>query len=670
MKPAVLTPARIVAGAGGVPFSETHGDRYHPASGALAQALHVFLRGNGLPARWQGRRDFVVLETGFGLGNNFLATWQAWREDPQRSERLHFVSIEKHPPNRDDLARWHAQSALPALAAALIEAWPPLTRNVHRLVFDDARVQLSLAFGDVANCLRETIAAVDAYYLDGFAPARNPEMWQPGLYKAMARLAAPGATAATWSAARVVREGLGAAGFRVEAAAGQGGKRDITLACYAPSWTPRRAPQQQAGHDRHALIIGAGLAGCAAAWALAEQGWNSRVLDRCPGIAQGASGNAVGVFHGVVHASDGHHARFGRAAALQATHAVRAALEHHQARGSSAGLLRLDYGADAAVLLGIATSLGLPSDYVQVLDAAAASERAGVTLTAPAWFFPGGGWVEPRALARSFLERAAPLAEFRGGIDARALRRAAGGWQLLDACGAVLDEAPVVILANGDDALRLLDEPGWPLTLFRGQTSGVPLPALADMSTRTGRPLALPRLPITGRGYVLPPLDDRLWCGATSERENPGAAGSEAEPRLADHLHNLVRLGQLLGSEEAVAGIDALQLAGRVAWRCTAADRLPVIGGVPALDPLTAPSAPLRLDQPRLVPRFEGLYVFTALASRGISWAAIGARCLASTVSGAPMPLEANLVDAIDPARFVARAVRRSQAAADQAVPG
>ena len=130
MKTAPVVAAPLAFDAEGIPFSERYGDRYHPRQGALAQAAHVFLAGNGLPGRWQGRDRFVMLETGFGLGNNFLAAWNAWRADPQRCARLHFVSIEKHPLTAAHLERAHAQSPLPELAAALVAAWPPLTPNL------------------------------------------------------------------------------------------------------------------------------------------------------------------------------------------------------------------------------------------------------------------------------------------------------------------------------------------------------------------------------------------------------------------------------------------------------------------------------------------------------------------------------------------------------------
>lgn len=636
-----VVPAALVFNEDGVPFSPEYQDIYHPRAGALTQARHVFLDGNDLPGRWRGRERFVMLETGFGLGNNFLATWQAWRDDPQRCTQLFFVSIEQRPLSRDDLAAVHRASPLPELAAALHRAWPPLTANLHRLAFEDGRVQLLLALGDVQAWLPELVASVDAFYLDGFAPATNPRMWDQRVCKALGRLAAPAATLATWSAAHALRHGLTNAGFDVRLASGIGGKRDITLARYAPAFMPRRPPAR--GHrapvEPHALIVGGGLAGCAAAWALAEQGWGSTVLERHARIASEASGNPAGLFHGVVNAYDGVHARFNRAAALTARVAIQAALEQHGVAGSVCGLLRLETTLELAQMNAVLQRLGLPPDYVQALGIEEASLRCGIDLARPAWFYPDGGWVDPGGLARSFIERAQARVELRYGVEVHSLERTDGLWYALDAQSHAIAQAPTVVLANAHDALRLLREPGWPIDKVRGQIS---------LLSASAVPLLLPRVPVAGAGYLLPEVGSMAIFGASAQ---PG--DDDASVRVADHLFNLEQLERLTGRSLAA---DLTQMQGRTAWRCSSIDRLPVIGAVPD----TTPHVTARLDQPRFVPRLPGLFVFTALGSRGITWSALGAQVLASTVTGAPVPLEASLLDALDPARFISRRARRA----------
>src|SRR2546430_16893921 len=209
-----LIPARLEFAADGTPWSAEFGDVYHSADGGIAQAEHVFLKGNGLPERWAGRERFVILETGFGFGLNFLATWRVWKRDASRCRRLHYVSIEKHPFTAADLRLLHQRyPELAAEAKELHAHWPLLVSGAHRLEFGN--VVLTLFFGDVA-ILRDLRLAADAVYLDGFAPAKNPDMWTHQAMRSVSRLAANGATLAPWRAAGCVRDALGATRFAAE----------------------------------------------------------------------------------------------------------------------------------------------------------------------------------------------------------------------------------------------------------------------------------------------------------------------------------------------------------------------------------------------------------------------------------------------------------------------
>jgi tRNA 5-methylaminomethyl-2-thiouridine biosynthesis bifunctional protein len=618
--------AAVIDFAQGVPRSPVYDDIYHPREGAVEQARSVFLAGNGLPERWRGRARFTILETGFGLGNNFLATWASWRDDPQRSERLSFVSIEKHPPAREDLARALATSPFASLASALVDAWPPPTPNFHRLAFDAGRVQLLLCLGDAPALARELVARVDAFYFDGFAPARNEAMWSPQLFKSLARLAAPAATAATWSAARVVRDGLSAAGFEVQAAPGAGGKREITLARYAPRFTPVAPPGRAlpATAPSHAIVIGAGIAGAATARALAQQGVPSTVLDAQAQPASQASGNAAGLFHGTVGADDTVHTRWHRAASFAAADWVCAS---HA--GASDGLLRLNRTHDLAAMQALLAAQRLPPGYVQALDAVQASARAGLTLQQPAWLFTHGGWADPRALVQEAL--ATPGVTWQGDAHANLIEHGADGWRVIDGNARVIAEAPVLVLANADDALRLAALPPAWAERVRGQVTWL---AAADAT-------AMPRMPIASGAYVLAlPEEGGLMIGATSQ-----AGDDDPQVREADQATNLERARHLLGCN---AARDGARLHGRVGWRVVTRDRLPLLGLVPDL----AAPLPMRRDAARLLARQPNLFLHTALGSRGLTTAALGGELIAAQLCGAPWPLEADLVDAVDPARL------------------
>lgn len=640
------------------PCAPRYGDIYHARAGALEQAKHVFLAGSGLPARWQGRARFVVLEAGFGLGNNFLATWAAWRADPQRCGQLVFVSVEKHPFSADDLRRALQGHELGELTEQLLAQWPVLTPDLHTLEFDGGQVRLLLALGDVTLWRNELVASVDAFYLDGFAPTHNTEMWDERLCKALARMAAPGATAATWSFARALRDGLSAAGFTVGRGPGFGGKRDMCCARFpGEGEAQRRLPppvgRQPAPQARSVLVIGAGLAGAAAARALAREGLQVTVLERRSAPATETSSNLAGMFHGVLHPQDGLHAQLLRAGALRTQQLLGPVLAQGLVPGAVQGLLRgLDQetGASQAAM----ARQGLPPGYVQVLEAEAASEPAGLPLPAAQCLYAGGGWVSPPALARAWL--ASPGVALRCNAHVASLQaRPGGGWQALDEAQQVLAGADVVVLANAHDAAQLLqahtDVHTWPLERRRGQVTRVP----ADLAQAAGLPR--PRLPLASGGYLIAlpeALGGGVLCGATSQADD-----DDASVRADDHRHNLGQVAALTGWPEARLGESDLEaLEGKVGWRLATDDRLPVVGAVPR--PMAAMQGLQRLEQPRHVPRVAGLYVLTALGSRGLTWAGLLGEALAACVCGAPVPLPASLLDAVDPARFVARRSRRA----------
>lgn len=635
MKTQPIAPAQIDFSDPAVPSAPDFNDVYHSRAGALEQARHVFLAGNGLPGRWAQKPRFVILETGFGLGSNFLTTWDAWRQDAQRCQTLIFISIEKHPLRKEDLAQVQRPAALADMAQQLHTAWPPITPNLHRLAFEGGRVQLLLGFGDVHLWMRELVAEVDAFYLDGFNPSSNAAMWDRHVLKALGRRATAGATAASWSVAPQVREGLMAAGFSQERQRGFANKGGMCVARYEP----RHQAQKPAGREalapqaKHALILGAGLAGAACAWALAAQGIKSTLIDARPGPAQATSGNPGGLYHGTLNPDDGLHARFNRAAALATTETLRGlpALPWHQQ-----GLLRLEQDRDTTQMQALLQRLGLPPDYVQALSQAEAAALSGLALPGPAWFYPAGGALPPPAYAQALLAAAGPAVSMQFNCHVARIDSHEASWRLWDEAGTLIAETELLVLAGGHEGQVLLAQldPGLAarLSVMRGQ--------LSHLSPAEPRP----KIPVAGLGYAIADRAQGLWCGATSQMDD-----GEAQLREADHLRNLTQWLSLSAQAGTAAELMPQVQGGRVGWRLAAPDRLPLVGG------LALPGYVGRQDQTRFIPRRPGLALCTAMGSRGIAWAALCAQVLAAQVSGAAVPLEASLLDAIDPARFLLR---------------
>ena len=630
-----LQPARLEFAEDGTPWSAAFGDVYHSAHGGPAQARHVFIGGNELPARWQHKRRFVILETGFGLGLNFLATWQAWRNDPQACERLHFVSIEKHPFAAADLATAHqAWPEFADLAHALQKHWPPLTPGIHRLHLDQHRVILTLIFGDAVTQLRNLSASVDAFYLDGFSPAKNPELWTPELCKSLSRLAAPGATLATWSVAGHLREALKAAEFDLEKRPGFAGKRQMLQGRFRSRRPSRHAPPA----ERRALVIGAGIAGSTAAHALAGAGWQVSVLEQGNEPGCGASSNLAGMLRPLPSADDNRLSRLTRAGYL----ATRALLKRlPAARWSACGVLHLGREAiHEAQQQRTTEKLALPPEVLQYVDREQARQMLNWPVENGGWWFPQGGWVQPPSLCQAALaawperitvQYQAQVARLHNAAEAAsdANPNPAPRWQALAADGSQLAEAPVVIIAAGAAATQLAQLAWLPQRSARGQVTHLP----AEHA---------PTLPhvVCKLGYAMPAIDGLSLIGATLQSGDP-----DPQLRPADHQENLARLRLSLPGFSSE--LTPKTLAGRVGFRPMSPDRLPIVGPLP--DPALAQT---KHRLPAL-PRQPGLWCVQGFGARGIVWSALMADLLLSRLEGAPLPIETDLADACDPGRFL-----------------
>ncbi|MBI3095931.1 MAG: bifunctional tRNA (5-methylaminomethyl-2-thiouridine)(34)-methyltransferase MnmD/FAD-dependent 5-carboxymethylaminomethyl-2-thiouridine(34) oxidoreductase MnmC [Rhodocyclales bacterium] len=634
-----VVPAELAFAGDGTPWSPAYDDVYHTAHGALAQARHVFLAGNALPARWMEAERFVILETGFGLGLNFLATWQAWRASGAKG-RLHFVSVEKHPFRRNDLAALLAPHAeLSALAGELLRQWPALTPGFHRLHFDADRVTLTLLLGDAQTLLPQLAAHVDAVYLDGFAPAKNPELWSPALLTTLSRMCRSPATLATWSVAGELRRTLQQLGWQVERRPGFAGKREMlrgVAGSPAPTLNLPRAPA-----ERRAIVIGAGLAGTAISERLAARGWQIELFERHGATAQEASGNPSGILLPHLAKDDALAARLSRACYL---YALRRFADLAGLRWSPCGVLQIARDATHESLQrATVEQLGLPPDFAAFLDHAAAAALIGRPLAHGGWWFPGGGWVSPASVCSALLAAAGKAVDAHFGAEVSSLRQTADGWQAFDAAGLLLAEAAHVVLANAHDANRLLQQ-ALPLTPIRGQVSYLP-PGIADAM--------MPPLHhvICRSGYITPLAAGTVCFGASFD-----SGDTNLEIRAADHAGNLQRLDELLPG--AAAGIDAALLGGRVGVRTASPDRLPLIGTLP--DVAATIGNAVTLEQ---LPRLKGLHALLGLSARGMVWAPLAAELLASQLAGDPLPVERDLMRAVDPARFHLRDLRRGKAA-------
>lgn len=648
---------------GGAPFSEPFNDVYYSSEDGIAESRHVFLSGNHLPERWADfeHDTFCIVETGFGTGLNFLLTWQLWQQQSPAHARLHYVSVEKFPLCAQELKRASAHwSPLASLADQLMAAWPGRLPGQHRLEFDEGRVVLDLWWEDSNAALTDlavSTPAVDAWFLDGFAPSRNEAMWQPQLYQAMAALSRDTATVSTFTAAGHVRRGLMEAGFKVEKVPGFGHKREslrgiVTQAGTAltPTESPWDLPAQSPRKPQSALIIGAGLAGCTLASALAQRGIQVTLLDK--GVLAGeASGNEQGVLY----------TRLSRRHSALTDFALQSfrysANLYRQMFGSGA----LNTGLDGElcgsfhqvkdpqeIALLKQQLLGL-DDLAQAFTAEQAAEHLGETPSEGGFWYPDSGWLSPPAVCAAMIQ--SPLITLQANCGELSVKLQDGQWQASNQQNALLASADTAILCGGTSTKQFAPTDWLPLQIIRGQTTYLPETA-ATSKLQTA---------FCHTGYISPAREGRHCMGASFKLRD-----ASTEVRAQEHRENLDKLATALPQwSRELGSLDIDSLQGRVGFRCASPDYLPIAGPVPDRDEFLQTYASLRKNARQTIQQrgnyLPGLYVNTAHGSRGLSSAPLCAQLLASQICGELPPLSRELVRALSPARFLVRDLARSR---------
>jgi len=602
----------------GQPYSRRFGDVYFSRDSGLGETRHVFLDGNRLTGRWMrlpGAARFAIGETGFGTGLNFCAAWELWTRAAPTDAILHYVSVERFPLAPAELARALAQwPELDRFARELAAQYVEPAPGWHRFHFASGRVMLTLGIGDAAERLAELAGRCDAWFLDGFAPAKNPEMWSDAVLRAIAGRSFSGATFATYTAAGAVRRGLEGAGFGVEKRAGFGRKREMLAGALD---TP--APKRAAASKRSAVVIGGGLAGAASAWSLARRGWQVTLLERRGALAEEASGNPQGVLYARLAARPsplGDLVLTGYQHSLRLLHAI---LPQGEDTWRACGVLQLALDPKTAARQEAVVAAGLPASIARLVDSREATAVAGVPLPAGGLFFPGAGWVHPPALVRALAAHAG--IEVRTGVEARSLERAPNGEWRIVADGAVLARTPAVVVAASVDAARFAPTRGLPLHAVRGQLTLLP-------TTGASRNLAAV---VCGEASIAPARHGVHTLGATfvHDFDDLEVRASEHRANLADLAAMAPALAQALGADRR----DADTLAGRAALRCTSPDRLSIAGAI-----------------------VDGLCVNTAHGSRGLIGPPLCAEVIAARLEEEPAPVSAHLLAALDPGRFSRRA--------------
>lgn len=569
--------------------------------------------------------------------------------------RLHFISVEKYPLTQADLRK--ALAAWPELAPLsqpLIDQWPLPVSGCHRLLFADGRIRLDLWFGDIKEMLPQVphpaTGLVDAWYLDGFSPAKNPEMWTQDLFDDLARLARPDATLSTFTCAGFVRRGLIAAGFAMKKVKGHGSKREM-LAGVREGKVPQQsiAPwyARPAGREGEVLIIGGGIASAMTALSLVERGRHVTLLCEDGEPASGASGNRQGALYPLLNGEHDALSRFYSLAFGFARNRLLALAKHHPVAFSLCGVTQLGYDDKSAAKLAKMSQGPFPPELMHPLSAAEVEQVVGLPCDADGVSYPLGGWLCPADLTRAAIREAQASGRLEVVFNAAVTRIAeeVDGWRVESQDGRAW-QAPNLVVAAGHKLPALLPFAELPLYPVRGQVSHVPTTAR----------LSQLRTVLCYDGYLTPAHNGAHCIGASYGRNQTDLAY-----RADEQEQNRARLQACVPHQRWPAEVDVSGAQARVGVRCASRDHLPVAGPVVRLAALEDHDVNAPADQQSALPLHAGLYVLGALGSRGLCSAPLCGELVASEICGDPLPLAADLLVALHPARYWVRRLRRGK---------
>lgn len=579
-----------------VMFSDQYDDIYFSQDDGMAETRHVFLDGCGLSDQWPHAKHTTIAETGFGTGLNILMAWALFETNALPDQTLDLISFEKHPLHHDDirsaLQRW--SDHLGDLTAQLCDKLPLRIEGVHPVWLNE-RVRLTLVYGDINDTIPQIKAQVDYWFLDGFTPAKNPDMWSETVFSQMARLSHDQTKLATFTAAGIVKQGLIKAGFEIEKRPGFGRKRDMLIGRFTTG--TKGSPTK----PEKIIIIGGGLAGLTLHHKAQQQGLQSRLYESGPSTGHGASGNSYGMINPKLTAIRTVHSDYYSAAYA---HALAFYRQFNDVDFNHCGNIQLNSNADKQRRFdGYCQSLGWHNDHITQLSCEETSKNLGYSIDYKSLYYPDAACASPQKICTELQDRHVYLNH-----HINAVKYENGLWRLLDCQGKLIDEAAVLILAAGHDVVRLLGDAAPPLSKTRGQTSHVTLSPAPLTSLCYG-------------GYATPPSrHGHSMLGATFQPWD-----DMQKPRIEDDQDNAAKLAQYCPN------INVTHHGSWVGFRTSSKDRFPYVGAMGEVD---------------------GLYLSTAHGSHGMISAPYAAEIILSQIQKTTLPCTESVLRALSPTRF------------------
>lgn len=655
-----------------VPVSEMFADPYFSLKNGEAETDYVFLQHNNLPGAFLNRSSFVIGETGFGTGLNFFVTAKSWQrsqiQQVQKRAHLYYYSIEKYPIDKRQLAgilkNW---PQFDDFSPVLLAQYPGNCPGFHQINFPDQNITLVLMIGDVCAMLEQLLVEMDAWYLDGFSPSKNPDMWSQAVFEKISKSSKVGATFATFAAAGFVRRNLQSAGFKVTKVPGFGKKREMlcgtidrpgidrpgidrpgidkpTTRKTLPPWysvPENKITASDVKSPRPVAIIGGGISGLSVALAFADKNIESVLFDSGASVGTGASGNPAGIVLPRISSDLDSASQFYISAFYYAVNYFqRLKQQHPELFWKQNGVLQFI----PEKKLKKTADLFLPESLVSMVDAARASTIAGLNITSSALYYPRAGTINPKQLCEIMQIAAGDFLQTRFNSSVHSLEKDGDFWVLKTNENRELCRAENVVIASGFDASRLLDTNIYTVESSRGQLSYL---------SASENSLTL-NVSVCGEGYVIPARNNTYVVGATY-------GGCSADLSADDHDLNWQNANNLLpenlASRKKITG-------GRVSFRATTKDHLPVVG--PVIDEFFYKKnyADLRDGKPQQnypdAAYRKGLYLTIGHGSRGLVSCVNSSKYLVDLICGAVITESADRVALLHPGRFLIRQLKKS----------
>ena len=598
-----------------IPISKQFGDVYFSKDNGLLETRHVFLNGNDLTERLSQLHDyqyFCVGETGFGTGLNILTLWQLWQQVRlDNHSHLHVVSVEKFPLNKADLIRaLNVWTELKPLAEKLIQQYPLPIAGCHRLSFPEERFSIDLWLGD-AQDIFPTIPktqTVNAWFLDGFAPSCNPDMWQANVLDHMVRLSDFGTTFASFSVAGIIKRGLKQHGIQISRPRGFGHKREMLKAIWLDTsqtetqsqdseTTIAAPPKSETSKQRKIAIIGAGIAGLSSAWAFAQRGHQVTIYEQNEPLS-GASGNPLALLNPKLCPIEQAHEHL---MTLSWQHALNFYPQFKAFRPIQVQQIALKNADELS---------GLVEQYPENVLTANTTLECFPETEFPSLTLHQAGAVSPHQLRDEILQHANIRIEKVKISRLESTDSQVTLWQDQQII-AITDHA---IVCCAKQSAELFEN--YPvLKPIRGQVSWV---------ENSQRPLALDQAYSYG-GYCMQLDTAQLILGASFYPNR-----DDAEVLTEDHVHNYELIHNVFPKyAQGLPSVDTWQ--GRASVRAQSLDYLPLVGKIQNLGQI---------------------YTFAGLGSKGFLFAPLCSEILAALILGELCPVPQSLLDKLNPQRF------------------